>query len=146
MLGIYAYDEFEEQYVAYTLMPDENNPITIVNNPKEYSSIQDKLYIRNDAVDKYYTDVTLQWTPSLVVDSPLGIEYKILVQENQPTEAEWAAVTSGDLEEIGDVGTSTQASLDFTPFWIKIEIPRSIPQGVYEDIALSHSYEELPIV
>lgn len=143
MLDIYAYDDFGEQYVVYTADDDTTNPILALASPRETSVIQQKFFIRNDDATKFYTQVSLRWGPTdITVDSAKGIKYKLILQENTPTEAEWAAVASGNQIDCSDIGTESLASLDFIPFWSRLEVPRSLPSGIYEDAYLIIDYQE----
>lgn len=148
MLDIYSYDEFTEQYVAHSYVGGEDTsyPVRSLANPQEANVLIKKLYLRNDDPTKYYTSVSLQYGPEAVIANELGFKYKILKQENTPTEADWLTVSSGNEVEFDDIGTESLASLTFVPFWVRLEIPRSTPQGIYSEARLIITYTESSII
>jgi hypothetical protein len=147
-LRIYSYDDLTETYTQHSVGGSFDTPVVFVQDPREQSVVVRKLYLRNDDPDVYYESVALQYTPTTItVDNSNGLIFKILRQDRQPTEAEWATVESGEEIEVGDIGDADSADLSYWPFWVRIDLPRGYPAGTYRDVFLSIFYDaEVSIV
>lgn len=136
-LYVYSYDEFSESYIKHTDDGSMTIPFVTTHDPMELSVIQKKIFIRNDDPTNYYQDVNIKWSPeSVVVNNTNGWKFKCLAQDKQPTDLEWQVVASGNVVDLGDIGTTDAADLDYHPVWTRVEAPRGIPNGTYTDAYL----------
>ena len=125
------------------------NPATVKSTPGG-TAIAQKLWIRNDDSQKYYTDISIQVpsNPDEVPGDPVerlglrDLSLKILTGDAEPTDAEWAAATpwptltspvpaNGDLtrSHIPNLGAAGSPDVGFYPFWMRISCPGSIKPG-----------------
>jgi hypothetical protein len=143
-LRVLSYDDFTETYGQHSEDGALTNPVRFLANLKETAVAHRHLYLRNDDPEKYYTGVTLQLLPTATV----GLVFKLLESNSQPTEAQWQAVLTNNTISIGSIGTESLADQTYFSFWVRIETPRSLSirtiQG--DDFYLNLSYEELPVV
>jgi hypothetical protein len=146
-LKVYSYDEFTETYTEHTMDGSMTSPIVTTHDSIELSVIQTKVFVRNDDPTKYYEDVTIKYMPvSVVVNNVNGWKFKCYSQDKQPTDMEWQTVSSGNEVILGDIGTTDAADLDYHPIWLRVEAPRGIAIGVYNDAYLTlNDSAEVPV-
>jgi len=140
MLGIFAYNDLTDQYVEYNTV-DSDNPIPVLADPLDETTVYVQLFLRNDDVTKYYTTTTAAMGPSTsTVDNPMGMTFKLVEQNAQPAAEDWEYLSSGNTISFGSIGSSLAADLDYFPFWLQVVIPRATPVNVYNAIQLELSY------
>jgi len=93
------------------------------------ASKQKIIYIKNDDLTKYYTNIVLSATSTNYEDvlgewAETGFGVKFLYGERQPTETEWDQVKSGESIILPDIGDSDAAdTANYYPIWIRVLIP-----------------------
>lgn len=97
---------------------DQSNPAVLVADGTVGESVVQRLFLHNDEADKYYTGISLWVSPI-----PENWSIKLLAQKNQPTEAEWAAVSSGNTITFAAIGSAATPDLNYHPFWVRLEVP-----------------------
>ena len=73
------------------------------------------------------------------------MSFKIIVQDNQPTESEWLAVESGNEAVFPNIGDTLLADTSFKPFWIQIGIPTGTRVRTINDVSIHLDSEENPL-
>jgi hypothetical protein len=100
-----------------------------------------KLYLRNDDAAKVYTGITIQPVSTSgrnVVDGTDSYGIKLNAGDTQPTADEWRSVSFGasiSMSSILDIST-------YSPFWVRIEVPRGAPAESHEGLVFRVSAEE----
>lgn len=105
-------------------------------------SIDTRVYIRNDDLALYYTNITLGPVDTagdnIVNGSIAGFDWRLAEKDIPMTNEEWALVTPGntlslssDLGEdgLGDIST-------YLPVWIRVSIPRGSSIQTIKDVVL----------
>ena len=119
-MGLAFYDDGQTLFAG--------NPLRTFHDGHLGSS-QDKLiYLRNNDVAKYYTNITVHHTINTYEDlGPCGTTgwgTKFMYGQRRPTEAEWDEVRSGDPISIPDIGsTSIADTFTYHPIWIRVTCP-----------------------
>jgi len=101
---------------------DQSNPEVLVADGNNEEAIVKRLFLHNTEAEKFYTRLTLQ-----AANLPVGFTIKLLAQKNKPTEAEWAAVNSGNIATLQDLGSAAKPDLDYHPFWVYYKVSKGTP-------------------
>jgi len=109
---------------------DSNNVFSTNHNGTLGSSKEKLIYLRNDDIGLYFTNITVWVEDSSSPDHTLGVlgtsgwGVKISATGRQPTPDEWENILSGDSISLQDIGSSIIANTsDYVPFWIKVTVP-----------------------
>lgn len=95
---------------------------------------EEKLYVRNDAVLKYYTNVQISVLGALGTS---GWSIKMMTGERQPTEAEWDSVTNGATLTMADIGSTAAAdTATYHALWLRIYCPGGTSAQINENFSL----------
>ena len=125
---------------------DSKLPISTVHDGVLGETVETLLYVKNDDILVYYTDVKVtpvsKVTPSIVDGTSTGFGVKLSLGNTQPTEAEWAVVDYGNTIELDDLGSASAADLSARPFWVRIEIPAGTSADNKEQSVLYLEYTE----
>jgi len=148
-LAIY-YKNTLDAYVAATNGTDVTNPITTTHDGKEGDVKSVTLYLRNDDITKYYSNIEI--TPKDLVDAnPYGdVGYnetgwgvKLNKGGSEPTDAEWDALLWGEAITMDDIGASGAGdSTTYYPVWYRITCPPNTPAQNKTDVVLRVEFTE----
>jgi len=101
------------------------------------------VYVRNDDILRYYTDIQVSPTDSsgdnIVNGTTSGFFWKLMLKDIAPTNAEWALVSPGNTISLGaDLGDTTAGDIvTYLPFWVRVAIPRSQRIQTITDVVLN---------
>jgi hypothetical protein len=143
MLNTYRYDEQNNSYEQISIDGALTNPLRTSHDATNGEIVEKKVFLRNVDNTLYYTDITLTGRPARKtrVGDPnypeASIGFKIIVQDEQPTENQWLAAQSGESVSMSDIGDSQEADTSFKAFWIQIEISPGSRPKVVTDISLA---------
>lgn len=103
-----------------------------VHNGKVGGADEKLVYIKNDDATKYYTDITISYDHELSdgygINGTTGWSVKLSRGSRQPTEQEWANITSGQSITVEDIGTESEGNdSEYRGFWIRIYCPGNSP-------------------
>lgn len=147
-MGLKFYDENKVVYGSQTPVGDEDGrfgPERTNSDGRLGGPYERVVYIRNDDVSNYYTNIVLSYESTLYNDigefgdSGWGIKY--MYGERRPTEAEWDEVRSGEPLVLPDIGTTLAAdTYTYHPFWIRVYCPGDKAAQIRENQLLRVSY------
>jgi len=148
-LGIY----FRDSAGAMSLVTngsDSSNPVTTIHDGKNGDTISVVLYLRNDNITKWYSNITI--VPVDLVDTDpygdviyteTGWGVKVNKGGDEPTDAEWGDVDWGDDANMDDVGSNVAGdSTTYFPFWYLISCPPNENAQNKSDIVLQVNHTE----
>lgn len=117
------------------------NPIRHSGDGRLGQVIERRYFVRNDSASREYTEITVTpvdlETPSLI-DGTGGFSFKMRAGDSQPLEEEWDTISDGNSISIPNISDTTT----FSPFWLRIKIPKGAEVKSYDDIRLRISCEE----
>lgn len=116
---------------------DMSNPIVLVADGTKGEAVTSRLFLHNDDISKYYTNIKL-WAENI----PSNWSVKLLIKQDMPTETEWAAVSSGNQVIFSQIGSQAAPDLDYHPFWIRWKIPPNTPIQTILNVKLRSSFLE----
>jgi len=151
MIKLYKFSTDRQEYEEIS-QGTFASPATVRSTPGGTVSAQ-KLWIRNDNQNNFYTDISLsvpmvdvQGLPSVEIPEA-KISVKILSGDEEPTDGEWAGVAANSAQaiqspldqnngnvnrnKIPNLGAVGLADINYYPLWIRIETPSSIRPGDY---------------
>ena len=150
-LKVYEYDQDNNQYIQISQDGLQTRPIQTTHDGTNGEVVEKKLFIKNTDDTLYYTGIELQAKPDSKVrvgdiNFPEAfIGYKIIFKETQPTASEWAAVQSGNLEVISNIGTTDASDTSYKPFWAQVSIPPGTRVGALRDVKIECVAEQNPV-
>jgi hypothetical protein len=150
-LNIYEYDSANNQYLLISQDGLQSRPIQTTHDGTNGEVVEEKYYLRNDNENFYFNNIFLQATPASKVrvadiNYPEAyIGFKIIFKETQPTKSEWAAVQSGDIAFLANIGNTDQADTSYKPFWIQVAVPPGTRIGALRDVSIELKAETNPI-
>lgn len=122
------------------------NPLSMSFNGVTGEVIEQRFYLRNDDVSKWYSNITIQAVDhgDAIVDGTDGYSWKLIAGDERPLEEQWGLVTAGDPIDMEDIGSASAGDdTTYLPFWLRIEVPRGAPvesfQGVQLDVQATES-------
>lgn len=123
------------------------NPFSLTFDGRTGGTRQMRLYIRNDDALQYYTNLslTLQENSSFpIIDNSIdGFAWKLSEGDTQPTEADWANISSGNVIAFSDLGSSGSPDTStYLPFWVYVQIPPGLDVQVFDRVQFVLSGEE----
>ena len=90
-------------------------------------AIVNKLYIRNDNEDYYYSDISIVPVDTGTINHINTGKWSWKLREGDiaPQEGHWAAISSGNTISFADsIGTTRYGDLAvYLPFWLRVETP-----------------------
>jgi len=146
-LFIYKYNEDNSEFIEISKNGAGTSPIQTTHNGTDGQVVEEKLYLKNDDQSLFFTNVELSATPPKMVrvgdiNYPEAfINYKIIIQDEQPTESEWLAVESGNKVNFETIGTNQAADLSYKPFWIQVGIAPGTRVQTIDGVSLYLSAE-----
>jgi len=150
-LSIYLYDENNSTFSPVSKQGLQTRPVVTTHDGTNGQTVETKLFVRNDDLNYYYTNITFQGTPARKVrvgdiNYPEAfVGFKLLAQDSQPTESEWAAVESGNVLSFPDVGSTSEGDTSYKPLWLQITIPPGTRVQTITDIAIGRNAESNPV-
>lgn len=105
-------------FAAVASQGDMSNPIVFVVDSATNPVTVNRLYLYNNDPTVYYSDVQLT-----VLNIPTDWSIKLSRQNQPPTEAEWAAIASGNTITWDKIGDPEDADTNYQPFWLRWEVP-----------------------
>lgn len=150
-LDLYTYDSDTDTFVQHSKNGLFNNPAQTTHDGSNGEVVEKKLFLRNDDDTMYYTNLIMQPLP--LTKTAVGdinfpeafVTFKIIVQNEQPTENQWKAVQSGAAVTFSDIGSSAAGDTAYKPFWVYVGIPAGTRVQNINDIALHLEQEESPV-
>ena len=123
------------------------DPIRTFHNGFTGGSDEVKFFIRNNMVEYYYEDITLEVTmPDLIqndIFSTSGWSVKIAQQSEQPTEKEWGEIFVNNNVSIPNIGSSSTADTDtLYPVWIRVFCPGHTLSDIKTNMSLKLKYSK----
>ena len=151
MINIFQYDQDNNSYHVVSRDGLQMSPIQTSHDGTNGEVIEKKLYLRNDDVNFFYTNILL--TPYPARKTRVGdvqypeafIGFKIIVGESQPNKNEWLAVESGATTPMADIGDTDAGDNAYKPFWIQIEVPPGTRAQTINDVAVNVQADENPV-
>jgi hypothetical protein len=116
------------------------SPFTVVLDGKYGGVTQKKLYLRNSDSALWYSLTTILCVDTIdvtIVDGTKNITWKLSAGNTQPTDDQWAAITTGNtisMANLGGVGSPDTST--YLPFWVRVQIPRNIEVQTILDVKL----------
>jgi hypothetical protein len=144
MLAIYALDTRTMQFTQVSV-ESFIAPVLVSASPGG-TAVSKKLFLRNDDITKYYTDITL--SPCTLIGDLLSdqspIRVKILSGEAQPSASDWAsaAPNSGAVlnspisvpknRTFPEIGSPSASDQKYYPFWLQIALDQGTAYGEHQ--------------
>lgn len=122
-MGLNFYDDTQTLFAG--------SPLRSIHDGHLGGAHEEKIYVRNDDVTKYFTNVQLRLHSEPYDDSgevgDSGWSVKFLYGERRPTEAEWDIVRSGEVLDLPDIGTVDLADTStYHPVWVRVYCPGGV--------------------
>lgn len=151
MINIYQYDQDNNAFHVVSRDGLQTSPIQTSHDGTNGEVIEKKLYLRNDDVNFFYTDILL--TPFPARKTRVGdvqfpeafIGFKIIVGEDQPSKNEWLAVESGSSVSMANIGDADTGDNAYKPFWVQVEVPPGTRAQTINDVAVNVQADENPV-
>lgn len=133
-MGLEIYDSTQTLYVG--------RPFRAVVNGFTGGSYEEQVYLRNDDVTAWYTNITVSASGSVYDTNgelgTSGISFKFMYGERRPTEAEWSYVISGTAIVIPDIGDNTLADTStYHPIWVRIYLPGNTAANIIDTFSIN---------
>jgi hypothetical protein len=111
-----------------SLSTDGTNPFTVTFDGLRGGSISKKLFVRNDSLLSYFTDISVAINDTgatSVTDGTGGYSWKLFEGDYHPSLEAWALLAPATTITLSyGLGTTTKADTStYLPFWLRIEIP-----------------------
>ena len=128
---------------------DENlNEITSIRIVADggFGDIRTKqVFLRNDSVLHYYTDIVASFDNAAYSSGFMrdGYTIKIVAMESQPTMEQWDLIGPGEptpIPDIGELGAADTAN--YTSVYVLFGVPAGQPVSLITDVSLVLSYIE----
>lgn len=142
---------YNEAKVLYTSLPTTGSEVERQGPFRSYSdgrlggAFEQLVYIRNDDVANYYTNLSVGYEENIYQDTgefgETGWGVKYMYGERRPTEAEWDEVASGEPITLPDIGSTLAADTStYHPIWIRVYCPGNTAAQLRENQLLRVSY------
>ncbi len=153
-MSLLIYFKENDVFVETSSGDDQTSPITTTHDGKNGDTKTINLYIRNDDVTKWYSNVRV--TPvdledadpyGDVVYTETGWGIKLNQGGTEPTENEWEDLDWGEQISIGSIGSnSVPDTTTYSPFWYLISCPPNTNAQNKSDIVLKVEYTENAVI
>lgn len=149
-LAVYYKNE-SDQFVEATIDSDLTNPITSVHNGKAGDVKTIQLYLRNDDVTEWFSNIQIEPLDSV---EPYDVGYdetgwgvKLSAGAAEPTSGEWEDMQWANQITMVDIGSDSAANTTtYFPFWYLITCPPNEEVKIKTDIVLDVSYTENAVI
>jgi hypothetical protein len=124
-----------------------SDPLRTVHDGKLGGSYDALIYVRNEDVTLYYTDVTIGPVSNSYDDlaaewGETGFGLKLIYGERQPTETEWDQVKSGESIVVPNIGTTSAADTqNFFPVWVRSICPGKTPAQIKTNLSVKLAFK-----
>lgn len=141
-LFIYEFDEDNSEFIQISKNGLQTRPVQTTHNGTDGQVVEKKLFLRNDDILFYYTTVSLAPIPARKVrvgdiNFPEAfLNYKIIVQDEQPTDSEWLAQESGNTGTFIDIGETGAGDTSYKPFWVQVGISPGTRVQTISDVSI----------
>jgi hypothetical protein len=141
MLSVYQLDSATGNFRAISEGNFEG-PISMEVSPTGRSSVQ-KVWLRNDDLTKYYSAISISAKAAGGTTLTERLSVKMIAGTDRPKGSDWDQARSNTIPEddFPELGDSSQADLQYYPFWIRVAAVSSLPLGEVR-AQLSISYTE----
>ena len=150
-LDIYTFDDDTSNFVVHSKNGLLTNPVQTTHDGTNGEIVEKKLFLRNDDSNFFYSNLLLQPLPRTKtavgdINFPEAfVTFKIIVQNEQPTENQWKSVASGSEVSFADIGATGSGDISYKPFWIFTSIPAGTRVGNISDVFIQLEGEENPV-
>ena len=153
-MTIKMYYKENDVFIEVTSGTDVTNPITTTHNGKSGDQKSVCLYLRNDDVAKWYSNIIVR-PVDLVDPEPYGdIAYnetgwgvKLNPGGTEPTETEWVDILWGEPINMSNIGSDSAYDITtYSPFWYLISCPPNMDAQNKSDIVLNAEFTENTVV
>lgn len=124
-------------FAAPVSQGDMSNPLTLVVDSSAAAVTTNRLYLYNNDPTVYYSDVRLT-----VLNIPTDWSIKLSNQTQPLTEAEWAAIASGNTITWDTIGDPANADTNYQAFWLRWEVPMGLAPTTNIAVKLYVQYVE----
>ena len=117
-------------------------PFTTTFDGRVGGSIDKLVYVRNDDLKRWYSDITVQaFDPdgdSMTDNSVPGFNWKLEQSDIELHPVEWGLIAYGNtLYMDSDIGDSLSGDIvTFLPVWVRVTVPNNLPIQNITDIIL----------
>lgn len=123
-MALQFYDENQDAF-----LPDQE--FFTHHNGRLGGAVEKLIYVRNDDVGRYYTNVNMQHvSPNYSDDGEYGTSgwgIKFAYGQRRPTEAEWDEVPAGEPVPLPDIGSTLGADTStMHPIWVRVYCPGGV--------------------
>jgi len=144
MLKIYDADQQEINIDLDTMTAVD--VVRTFHDGKNGGAYEFKMYLKNNNANRYYENITVQLgtnSPSFGEFNETGWSVKCLAGESQPSEQEWDLVTSGNVLNMQDIGTTDEANTSsYYAFWVRIYCPGNTEAQIRSTDTIRVSFNE----
>ena len=153
-MGLKLYYKENDQFVEITSGSDLTNPLIVVHNGKTGDVVTKQLYVRNDDVAKWFSNVDVK-PLDLVEANPYGdIAFsetgwgiKLSSGAEEPSLGEWEDIAWGNEISMGDIGSDLGADITtYFPLWYLETCPPNMDAQVKTDIVVHASFTENSVI
>ena len=125
------------------------NPLAVKIDGRAGGSLEQRLFVRNDDSNFFYTTITLlpiDTEGTSIIDGTDGFVWKLSAGDTQPTQSQWDAIGNATTISLADIGmagagdTSTYLSL-----WLQVQVPRNASVKTYTDVQLQIAADQLTV-
>jgi hypothetical protein len=124
MLRIYTLQDAD----AFLSDGDSTCPFRVTLDGRDTSSIERKLFVRNEDPTRYYTDISLDVVDKggdIFANESHGFKWKLSAGDIQPRPATWVNIPASNSLPFSDVGSSSLPdTYTYYSFWVRVELPR----------------------
>ena len=112
----------------------DQNSIVSGHNRRAFIPDIRKLYVRNDDVTKWVSDITVQATSTGIdlINGTNGFGFKFFWGDIEPTNRVWQNIGYNNPINVSNIGTTLQADTSFHPFWMNVSVSPIVDVGLYE--------------
>jgi hypothetical protein len=150
-LDVYTFNTDTSNFEKHSKNGLLTDPVQTTHDGTNGETVEKKLFLRNDDTNFFYTNLTLQPLPQTktAVDDinfpEAFVTFKIIVQNEQPTENQWKSVASGSVVTFPDIGATGSGDDSYKPFWILTAVPAGTRVGNLNDIFIQLNGEDNPV-
>lgn len=129
-------------YALYSSDGSGDSPISTVHDGRTTSNQVVQLFLRNDDLNVYYTNIVLSCIQTdagtnYLDDTTSGWGTKLRAGISEPTQEEWEITDWNNELSMSNIGTSSDGdTTTYASFWYFIRHPSQIPADIVEVVQL----------